>query len=97
MHSQSAFTQSAEPASNTLMKNKLKLTDGVTITATISPATEEILFPEVIKLIAALHRNLNQRRKELLTRREQRQVDLDAGKMPDFLPGTENVRQAIGP
>jgi hypothetical protein len=29
----------------TLMTNKLKFPDGVTITATISPATEEILVP----------------------------------------------------
>jgi malate synthase len=49
-------------------------------TATISPAIEEILVPEGIELIAALHRNFNQRRKELLQRREQRQADLDAGK-----------------
>jgi len=39
----------------TLMTNKLKFPDGVTITATISPATEEILVPEAIVLIAALH------------------------------------------
>ena len=48
----------------TLMTNKLKFPDGVTITATISPATEEILVPEAIVLIAALH--------------QQRQADLDA-------------------
>src|SRR5258708_22441594 len=76
------------------MKNKLKLPDGVTITATISPATEEILVPEAFELIAALHRNFNQGRKEVLQRREQRQADLDAGKMPDFLPETENVRKS---
>src|SRR5271157_4863758 len=74
------------------MKNKLKLPDGVTITTTISPSTEEILVPEAVELIVALHRNFNQRRKELLQRREQRQADLDAGKTPDFLPETQNVR-----
>jgi malate synthase len=76
------------------MKNKLNLPDGVTITATISPDTEEILVPEAIELIAALHRNFNQRRKGLLQRRQQRQADLDAGKTPDFLPETENVRKS---
>src|SRR5580704_8955716 len=76
------------------MTNELKFPDGVTITATISPATEEILVPEAIELIAALHRNFNQRRKELLQRRQQRQADLDAGKTPDFLPETENVRRS---
>src|ERR1700740_1539146 len=75
------------------MTSKLALPDGLTITATISPATEAILVPEAIELVAALHRNFNQRRKELLQRRGQRQADLDAGKMPDFLPETENVRK----
>jgi malate synthase len=76
------------------MKNQLNLPDGVEITATISPATAEIIVPEAIELIAALHRNFNQRRKELLQRRQQRQADLDAGKTPDFLPETENVRKS---
>jgi malate synthase len=76
------------------MTNKLKLPDGVTITATISPATQEILVPETIELIAALHRNFSLRRKELLQRKQQRQADLHAGKTPDFLSKTENVRRS---
>src|SRR3984893_10403044 len=76
------------------MKNNLKIPDGVTITATSSPATEEILVPEAVELIAVLHRKFNQPRKELLQKRQQRQADLDAGKTPDFLPETENVRRS---
>jgi len=76
------------------MKNKLKLPDGVEITATISPAAKEVLVPKAIELIAALHRKFNQRRKELLHRRGQRQADLDAGKLPDFLAETEYVRKS---
>src|SRR6202046_2980217 len=76
------------------MNNKLNLPDGVTITATISPTTAEIIVPEAIELIAALHRNFNKRRKELLQRREERQADLDAGNTPDFLAETENVRRS---
>jgi malate synthase len=76
------------------MKNKLKLPDGVEITATISPAATEVLVPEAIEFIVALHRKFNQRRQELLQRRGQRQADLDAGKMPDFLPETEEVRRS---
>ena len=66
------------------MKNKLELPDGVIVTATISPATEEILVPDAVELIAALHRAFNQRRKELLQRRQQRQADLDAGQNAGF-------------
>jgi len=76
------------------MKNKQAFPDGATITATISPATEAILVPKAIELIAALHRNFNQRRTELLQRRGLRQAELDAGKMPDFLPETEHVRKS---
>ncbi len=76
------------------MKNNLKLPDGVRLTETIFPATEEVLTPGVAELIAALHRNFNQRRKELLQRRQIRQADLDAGKTPAFLPETENVRRS---
>jgi malate synthase len=77
------------------MKNKLQLPDGAIITATISPSAEEILTPEAVELIAALHRNFNQRRKELLQRRQQRQADLDAGRTPDFLP-LPSSRQGTG-
>src|ERR1700736_634074 len=82
------------PLARLFMKNNLKIPDGVTITATISPATEEILVPEAVELIAVLHRKFNQPRKELLQKRQQRQADLDAGKTPDFLPETENVRRS---
>jgi malate synthase len=75
------------------MNSKLKLPDGVTITATISRETEEIFAPEAVELIVSLHRNFNQRRREILQRREERQADLDAGKTPDFLAETQNVRR----
>src|ERR1700740_2733980 len=76
------------------MNKKLALPDGVAITATISPATETILVPEAIELVAALHRKFNQRRKELLQRRDRRQAGLDTGQMPDFLPETEKIRKS---
>jgi malate synthase len=76
------------------MKNNLKLPDGVRLTETISPSTEEVLTPGAAELVAALHRNFNQRRKELLQRRQTRQADLDAGKTPDFLAETESVRRS---
>jgi malate synthase len=75
------------------MATKLKLPDGVQVRATLSPAAEKVLTPEAIDLIAALHRSFDSRRQELLRRREQRQAELDAGKMPDFLPETEAVRK----
>ncbi|MBV9489836.1 MAG: malate synthase A [Verrucomicrobia bacterium] len=74
------------------MTTQLKLPDGVQLLATHSSVTEKILTREAIDLIAALHRRFNSRRQELLGRRHQRQAELDAGKLPDFLPETANVR-----
>jgi malate synthase len=87
-------TFTAESHEKRFMKNKLKLPDYLTLTATISETTEEILVPEAIELIVALHRRFNAQRKELLQRRQKRQADLDAGEKPDFLPETETVRRS---
>src|SRR5438045_9005628 len=43
--------------------------------------------------VATLVRTFSGRREELLQRRVQRQAEIDAGKMPDFLPETERIRQ----
>ena len=53
---------------------------------------EEVLTPEALALIAALHRKFNARRLELLDRRIQRQARFDAGERPDFLEETAEVR-----
>ncbi|GER91841.1 malate synthase [Dictyobacter vulcani] len=42
--------------------------------------------------IASLVRAFGTRREELLAARAQRQLELDAGKLPDFLPETEQIR-----
>ncbi|MFC7392964.1 malate synthase A [Scopulibacillus cellulosilyticus] len=52
----------------------------------------EILTPEALNFIKKLHRNFNDRRKELLQRRQLRQKEIDNGKLPDFLPETEDIR-----
>src|SRR5207248_10512515 len=43
---------------------------------------------------AKLHRELNPSREALLARRRDRQAELDAGALPDFLPETARVRAA---
>ncbi|OLB41248.1 MAG: malate synthase A, partial [Ktedonobacter sp. 13_2_20CM_53_11] len=53
----------------------------------------EILTPEAMAFVATLVRTFSGRREELLQRRVQRQAEIDAGKMPDFLPETERIRQ----
>ena len=58
----------------------------------ITPEFAEILTPEALSFVATLVRAFSDRREELLQRRAQRQAEIDAGKMPDFLPETEHIR-----
>ncbi len=55
---------------------------------------DAILTPEALQFVAALHRELNPRREELLRKREERKARLDAGEMPDFLEETRSVRES---
>ncbi len=70
----------------------LTLPAGMQITGPIQPEYAEILTPAALELVARLHRAFNGRRAELLARRQARQAELDAGKLPDFLPETAHIR-----
>ncbi|WP_148714656.1 malate synthase A [Chitinolyticbacter meiyuanensis] len=65
---------------------------GVQLHAEITPAFAEILTPDALAFVARLHRCFNSRRQELLAARVLRQAELDAGKLPDFLPQTAHIR-----
>ena len=60
----------------------------------LAPADEEVLTREALDLVARLHRELNPRRRELLERRRERQLELDDGALPRFLGETRDVRDA---
>lgn len=66
--------------------------EGIEVRATVTPEFAEILTPEALSFVAALARKFEGRRQELLQRRVQRQAEIDAGKLPDFLPETEHIR-----
>ena len=68
--------------------------EGITFSTPLSLRHAEILTPEAIAFLASLHRTFNARRLELLAARETRQVRLDAGEKPDFLPETKHIRDA---
>ncbi len=74
------------------MRNQTTYTEGIEITGQVTPAFAEILTPEAMGFVAKLARAFEGRREELLQRRAQRQAEIDAGKMPDFLPETEHIR-----
>ena len=76
------------------MKREQGTPEGVQITGQITPEYAEILTFEALSFLAKLHRNFEARRRELLERRVARQQELDAGKLPGFLPDTRPVREA---
>ena len=67
---------------------------GVQILGAMTPEYAEILTGDTLAFLAKLHRQFNARRLELLARRSARQAELDAGKLPDFLPETQAIRDA---
>src|SRR3989454_5799860 len=65
----------------------------ITVTGRVTAQFAEILTPEALDFIAKLHRQFESRRQELLARRVARQREFDAGRLPDFLPETRQVRE----
>src|SRR4051794_18288650 len=76
----------------------MTLPDGVQLTAALDAdpqlagLVEEILPPDAVALLVALHRRFNGRRLELLAARKERDAGLSAGGTLDFLPETAQVR-----
>jgi malate synthase len=66
---------------------------GVQVLAPVSPAQATILTPEALGFIAHLHRSFNATRLSLLQRRQLREQELRAGRLPDFLPETRAIRE----
>src|SRR6266852_5422330 len=75
------------------MTNQPHYPAGIEIKGPVTAEFAEILTPEALSFVATLVRTFSGRREELLQRRAQRQAEIDAGKMPDFLPETEHIRQ----
>jgi malate synthase len=61
------------------------------ITRPIDQAQSEILTNEAVSFLAKLANKFEDRRQNLLQARVARQRELDAGRMPDFLPETASV------
>src|SRR5512146_2411388 len=65
---------------------------GVKIAGAPTPHSEEILVPEAVEFVVELERRFGARRRELLAARTQRQIRLDAGEWPGFLPQSASLR-----
>mgnify|MGYP001600706650 FL=1 len=66
---------------------------GLELRGPVSGAHAEVLTPDALAFLAALHRTFEGRRQELLARRATRQREIEAGALPDFLLETREVRE----
>jgi len=67
---------------------------GVVVRDPLEPRFAEILTPEALAFVAALHRKFDAQRLALLQARTTRQTHFAAGALPDFLPETRKIREA---
>ena len=67
---------------------------GLEIRASYNELHEGILSDGALAFLSELHRLFNDRRKELLRLRSERQVEIDNGVLPCFLVETSNIRKA---
>src|SRR5215469_2302491 len=66
---------------------------GVQIRGPVVAGETEILTPAALEFVAALHREFNPRRLELLRERATRQELIDKGQLPNYLAETRSVRE----
>ncbi|MCK5407038.1 MAG: malate synthase A, partial [Candidatus Krumholzibacteria bacterium] len=66
---------------------------GLEVKAPVSQDFADILTPEALSFVEKLVREFASTRADLLQRREQRQQQISAGELPDFLTETESIRK----
>ncbi|HLH46325.1 MAG TPA: malate synthase A, partial [Acidimicrobiales bacterium] len=62
------------------------------VRSTPHPQADQLLTPEAVDFLVALHRRFDARRRELLAARAERQERFDGGERPDFLAETAEIR-----
>ena len=78
----------------TLMRKAIshRLPPRVEFKAPVTTEYKRVLTQEAIEFVARLEKEFGERRRGLLHRRWERQVEIIAGRMPQFLPGTKSIR-----
>ncbi|MCQ1951290.1 malate synthase A [Arthrobacter sp. zg-Y859] len=67
--------------------------NGISLTAPVVRRQEEILTPQALDFVKALHRATATRRQELLQQRQTRRTQISNGADPTFLPETRSIRE----
>jgi len=73
---------------------KIQTPPGVELLGAVIGQHAQVVTPEALEFFAALQREFNPRRLELLRARKTRQEAIDRGELPTFLPETRQVRES---
>src|SRR5690349_86830 len=79
---------------STQTANALLESEGIEVRGQSPAGTTEILTPDALRFVADLARRFEPVRRDLLSRRDQRQQEIVNGRMPQFLPETAAVRDS---
>src|SRR5438128_7052053 len=71
----------------------VQVTEQLQVQASAPPAAAGVLTPEALAFVAQLEQEFRPTRAALLQRRAERQAELDAGSLPDFLSATADMRR----
>ncbi|GKT84199.1 malate synthase [Colletotrichum tofieldiae] len=74
------------------MSQSTSTLDSISILGAGNEASRRILTKDAVTFLAILHRSFEPTRKHLLKLREQRQIETDNGRLPDFLSETKHIR-----
>jgi len=74
--------------------NPTPTAEGIEVGGPVKKEHARVLTPEALSFVAALAREFEGRRQELLERRQVAQSEIDAGKLPDFLEETREIRES---
>ncbi len=78
---------------DTIIIDSFPKVEGIEIRGKFMSGFQTILTEEAQQFLKELHLTFNERRKELLNKRTERQENLNKGIMPDFLPETKHIRE----
>ncbi|HUL41342.1 MAG TPA: malate synthase A [Burkholderiales bacterium] len=67
--------------------------EGIAVLGEVTPEFAQILTPQALNFLVKLVRKFEGRRRELMQARQARQAEFDAGRRPDFLPQTRQIRE----
>ncbi|MFI5251252.1 MAG: malate synthase A [Bacteroidota bacterium] len=70
----------------------LNLPEGAYVRSSNVQNVVRVLTPAALTFISKLERQFRERRRILLKKRIERQIEINSGRMPDFLPATEHIR-----